>query len=294
MIDLLRAEWKKTIWNYKLTGFLVWSFPVGVLGFYTVMLAGGLINRPWVEGMLVTGAGTWTEDAIGAWGMLLAFPFTVLSRMMPLAFMAAVFAGEYQSGMWKNLIPRNRRANLILAKIAVVAGLMTLSLIATSVITIAGQAIGRYWLQWEYGPAVSGEVVSDFAARYVQTVLLGIDILIILAAFAAIAAMLTRSTLGGLLVVFLFSTVDSLSMYLLLLLGEIFSIPEIVNLYRYTPQCSIDNAQSLIRTGAAVRLPLEVLPTGPDLGFSLVMLVLWTAGLTALALAVFQRQDITS
>jgi ABC-2 type transport system permease protein len=294
MIDLLRAEWKKTIWNYKLTGFLVWSFPVGVLGFYTVMLAGGLINRPWVEGMLVTGAGTWTEDAIGAWGMLLAFPFTVLSRMMPLAFMAAVFAGEYQSGMWKNLIPRNRRANLILAKIAVVAGLMTLSLIATSVITIAGQAIGRYWLQWEYGPAVSGEVVSDFAARYVQTVLLGIDILIILAAFAAIAAMLTRSTLGGLLVVFLFSTVDSLSMYLLLLLGEIFSIPEIVNLYRYTPQCSIDNAQSWIRTGAAVRLPLEVLPTGPDLGFSLVMLVLWTAGLTALALAVFQRQDITS
>jgi ABC-type transport system involved in multi-copper enzyme maturation permease subunit len=294
MLNLLRAEWKKTVWNYKLTGFLVWSFPVGVMGFYTVMLAGGLIDRSWVEGMLTTGSDTWTEDALGAWGMLLAFPFTVLSRMMPLAFMAAVFAGEYQSGIWKNLIPRNRRANLILAKISVVVGLMTTALIATSVVTVAGQVVGRYWLKWDYGPVISWEAVSDFAIRYGQTAILGIFVLIILAAFAALAAMLTRSTLGSLLVVFLFSTVDSLSMYLLMLLARIFSAPGLVELYRYTPQCSIDNLQSWIRTDSAVRLPFEYLPAGPDPGFSLAMLVLWTVGLTALALAFFQRQDIAS
>jgi hypothetical protein len=92
MINLIRAEWKKTVWNYLLTGFLVWAFPVGVLGFYLVMLIGGLFSREWMNGMLQTGSGAWTQDAYGAWGILLAFPFTILSRMLPLAFMAAVFA----------------------------------------------------------------------------------------------------------------------------------------------------------------------------------------------------------
>jgi ABC-type transport system involved in multi-copper enzyme maturation permease subunit len=294
VINLLIAEWKKTVWNYFLTGFLVWAFPVGVIGFYSVMLAGGLIERSWVEGMLVTGSGAWTEDALGAWGMLLAFPFTVLSRMMPLAFMAAVFAGEFSSGMWKNLLPRNRRANLILAKIAVVAGLMATAIVATSLVTVAGQAVGRSWLQWEYGPEISRDVVSDFIVRYLTTAGLGVLVLIILASIAALAAMLTRSTLGSLLVVFLFSTLDSLSMYLLMLLANIFSLPEMVKLYRFTPQGSIDNLQSWIRTNASVRLPFENYPAGPDPGFSLAMLLLWTAGLTVLALAFFQRQDITS
>jgi ABC-2 type transport system permease protein len=294
MINLFRAEWKKTVWNQLLTGFLVWAFPAGVFGFYAVMLIGGLFSRGWAEGMLTTGSGRWTEDALGAWGMLLAFPFTILSRMLPLAFMAAVFAGEYQSGTWKNLIPRSRRAYLILAKTAVVIVLMTLALAATSAVTVAGQAAGRSLAGWEYGPAVSRVAVADFAVRYGQTVFLGVMALIILAAIAALAAVLTRSVLGSLLMVFLFSTLDSISMYVLMLLARIFSAPDLTALYRFTPQCNIDNAASWFRTGAAVRLPFEDFSTGPDLWFSLVMLVIWSVGLTALALALFQRQDITS
>jgi ABC-2 type transport system permease protein len=294
VINLFRAEWKKTIWNYRLTGFLVWAYPVGVLGFYLVMLIGGLFSRAWMDGMLAVGSGAWTEDALGAWGMILAFPFTILSRMLPLAFMAAVFAGEYQSGMWKNLIPRNRRVNLILAKMAVVIILMVLALTATSLITVAGQGLGRAWVGVEYGPSITGGEISSFALRYVQTVLLGIVVLLILAAVAALAAILTRSVLGSLLVVFGFSVVDSLSMYLLMLLARIFSVPGLVNLYRYTPGCSIDNAQSWFRAGAAVRLPFENFSTGPDLAFSLMVLAVWAVGLTGLVLAAFERQDITS
>jgi ABC-type transport system involved in multi-copper enzyme maturation permease subunit len=294
MINLLRAEWKKTIWNYKLTAFLVWVVPVGVLGFYLVMLLGGLFSREWMDGMLQTGSGTWTGDALSAWGLLLAFPFTILSRMLPLAFMAAVFAGEYQSGMWKNLIPRNRRANLILAKLTVVSMLIVIALVATSVLTVAGQGAGRLWLGLAYGPQLSGDVLSDFVVRYSQTALLGMLTLVILAAIAALAAMLTRSTLGSLLVVFLFSTLDSLSMYILMLLAKIFSIPGIVGLYRFTPQCNFNNAQSWFTTGAAMQLPFENFSTGPDLGFSLAMLVVWAAGLTLLAVAAFERQDITA
>jgi ABC-2 type transport system permease protein len=294
MVNLIRAEWQKTVWNFWLTGFLVWAFPVGVLGFYLVMLIGGLFSREWMYGMLEVGAGTWTGDALGGWGMILAFPFTVLSRMMPLAFMAAVFAGEYASGMWKNLIPRNRRANLILAKVAVVIALMALAMTAMSAVTVAGQGIGRYLVGWEYGPALSGEELASFASSYAQTFLLGTLTMIILAAMAALAAILTRSVLGSLLVVFGFSTLDSLSMYLLMLLARIFSAPDLVNLYRYTPQCNIDNARSWFSAGTAVPLPFENFSRGPDLAFSFLMLVFWAAGLTALALVLFERQDITS
>jgi ABC-2 type transport system permease protein len=294
MINLLRAEWKKTIWNYQLTGFLVWVFPVGVLGFYAVTLLTGLFSREAMEGMVATGSGDWTVDALGPWGVILAFPFNILSRMIPLAFMASVFAGEYQSGMWKYLIPRNRRPLLILSKMAVVAVLMTLAFTATSAGVVAGQGIGRKLTGLAFGPALSGEVLGDFGVRYGQTLLLGGLALILLAAIAALAAILTRSVLGSLLVVFLFSTLDSLSMYILMLLAKIFSIPGIVELFRYTPQCNFNNAQSWFTTGAAIRLPFENFSTGPDLGFSLAMLVIWAAGLTTLAVAVFERQDITS
>ncbi|MGB7538292.1 MAG: ABC transporter permease [Anaerolineales bacterium] len=294
MLNLLRAEWKKTVWNYVLTGFLVWGFPVGVAGLYGVMLIAGLFSRESLEGLLGSGGGNWTEDAIGGWGMLLAFPFTILSRMMPLAFMAAVFAGEYQSGMWKNLIPRNRRPLLILSKMAVIIGLITIALVVTSALIVAGQGIGRTGLGWEYGPALSGGVVSDFLTRYGQTVLLGVLSLIILAAIAALSAVITRSVLGSLLVVFLFSTMDSLSMYLLMFLARILSAPDLAGLYRFTPQGSLSNAQYWFQTGGPMPLPFENFPYGPDLAFSLAMLVIWAVGLTALTVAVFERQDITA
>jgi len=294
MINLLRAEWKKTIWNYRLTGFLVWVYPVGVAGFYLVMVIGGIFSREWAEGMVGTGSGRWTEDALGVWGLILAFPFNILSRMLPLAFMATVFAGEYQSGMWKNLIPRSRRAHLILAKMTVLIVLIALALMAASLVTVAGQGAGRRLVGWEYGPAFSGEELASFAIHYAQTVFLGLLVLIILAGIAALAAILSRSVLGGLLVGFGFSVLDSLSMYVLMLLARIFSVPDIVRLYRFTPGCSVDNAQSWFRTGSAIRLPFENFSTGPDLAFSLAVLAVWAVGLTALVLAVFQRQDITS
>ncbi|MGD0173299.1 MAG: ABC transporter permease subunit [Anaerolineales bacterium] len=294
MINLLRAEWKKVVGNYQLAGFLVWIYPVGILGFYGVMLVGGIFSKGWAEGMVATGSGRWTDDALGVWGLIMSFPFNILGRMLPLAFMSTMFASEYEWGMWKNLIPRNRRAALILAKITVLITLIVLALVATSLVTVAGQWLGRRLVGGEYGPGVTGSVAISFIARYLQTAVLGILVLIILAGIAALAAILTRSVLGGLLVGFGFSVLDSLSMYILLLAGKIFSVPGIINLYRFTPAYSVDNSQSWFNTGTPIPIPLENFSAAPDLAFSLMVLLIWAAGLTALVLAVFQRQDITS
>jgi ABC-type transport system involved in multi-copper enzyme maturation permease subunit len=83
-------------------------------------------------------------------------------------------------------------------------------------------------------------------------------------------------------------------MYILILAGKIFSLPGIINIYRFTPAYSVDNYQSWFRTGAPIPVPMENFSTAPDLSFSLLILLIWCGGLIGLVLWVFQRQDITS
>ena len=294
MLNLLRAEWMKAIWNYRLTGFLVWILPVGIGAFYAVMLVSSLASQRFAEGMLATGAGQWTNDALGVWNLVVTFPFNVIGRMLPLAFMAVVFASEYQSGMWKNLVPRAHRAKLILSKLAVLSALIMLSFVFTSAVTVLGQWLGHRLVGTEYGPAFTSAVMWEFLRHYAQSAVLALASLLILAGGAALAAILTRSVLGGLLIGFGLSVVDSMSLVFLLLLSNLFDQPNLINLYRFTPSYNLDNALAWFRSSAGYILPMGNFNTPPGLLFSLVLLLIWIAGFTGLSLWVFQRQDITA
>lgn len=294
MFNLLRAEWMKAIWNYRLTGFLVWILPVGIGAFYAVMLISSLASTRFAEGMLATGAGTWTDDALGVWNLVVTFPFNVIGRMLPLAFMAVVFASEYQSGMWKNLVPRASRVALILSKLAVLAALIMLSLVFTSIVTVIGQGLGHRLVGTDYGPALTGAVAQEFIAHYAQSAVLALASLLILAGGAALAAILTRSVLGGLLIGFGLSVFDSMSLVFLLLLSRILDQPDLINLYRFTPSYNLDNALAWFRTNAGFVMPVGDFTTPPGLAFSVVMLLVWIAGFIGLSVWMFQRQDLTA
>ena len=54
----------------------------------------------------------WTDTFMASWG----FANNLFGRMFLLGFTAVTFAGEYQWGTWKNIIPRQRRSLLIMAK----------------------------------------------------------------------------------------------------------------------------------------------------------------------------------
>jgi ABC-type transport system involved in multi-copper enzyme maturation permease subunit len=294
MLNLLRAEWMKAIWNYRLTGFLVWILPVGIGAFYALMLASGFASTRFAEGMLATGAGQWTEDALSVWNLVVTFPFNLIGRMLPLAFMAVVFANEYQSGMWKNLVPRASRPALILSKLAVLTALIMLSFILTSIVTIIGQGLGHGMLNQNYGPALTNATLWKFLGQYAQSAALALASLLILAGGAALAAILTRSVLGGLLIGFGLSVIDSLSLVFLLLLSTLFDKPDLINLYRFTPSYNLDNALSWFRSSAGYVLPMGNFTTPPGWLFSLVVLLVWMAGFIGLSLWVFQRQDLTA
>jgi hypothetical protein len=293
MLNLLTAEWKKVIRNYRLTGFLVWVFPVGIGAFYGLMLISVLIDRRFAEGMLTTGFDDWTQNAMGIWTWINNYPLNILGRMLPLAFMATVFASEYQWGMWKNLVPRARRPALISAKFVVLISVLMISLIATSIVSAAGLWLGPLAGGKSYGPAVTASVLGDFLPTYLQQAGISLISLAILAAGAAIAAILTRSILGGLLIGLGFSVMDPLTLVGLMLLGKIFENPGLINAYRYMPSYNLINALAWMQLDIGYRAgPGFTDP--PTLAFSLVLLALWTVGLVLLAIFTFSRQDIGS
>jgi ABC-2 type transport system permease protein len=292
MFNLFRAEWKKVVKNYKLTTFLVWIYPVGMAAFLAILLIVQLSAKSSAQGTVAPSSGQWTADMLVTWNIVSSFPANVFGRMLPLAFMAVVFAGEYQWGTWKNLVPRNRRVALILTKLAALTAIVMTALVSTSVIVGLGQGLGHKMAGLAYGPTLTGEVLADFARDYTREALLGMISLLILAAFAGSAALLTRSILGGLLFGFGFSVLEPSELWLVL--GILLSKPEIVNLYRFTPTYNLNNVRSWLVDHSALAAVPPGFTAQPTLASSVGLLALWLLGLTALAAFVFQKQDITS
>jgi ABC-type transport system involved in multi-copper enzyme maturation permease subunit len=294
MYNLLLAEWKKTTSNRMLSGFLVWIYPIGVGAFFTVTLLVSLVSERSAQAMVATSSGQWTTDITGVFVFISAFPGNIFGRMLPLAFMAVVFAGEYQWGTWKNLVPRSRRPALILAKFITLTSFIMLSLLITSLLTGIGQGLGHKMIGAAYGPSLNVETLLEYAPTYAQQALLALTSLVILGGFAALSALLTRSILGGLLSGFGFSVVEPMSLGILFLLGKILNRPEVINLYQYTPTYNLDNIRSWFAHHSAAMAPLVGFTAQPKMPFSLVVLAIWVSGLVALSIYIFQQQDITA
>jgi hypothetical protein len=293
-LSLLYAEWQKVIKNSWLTGFLIWIYPVGLTAFYIIAALAGFISETAQQAMAATGTGEWTRDTLGIWSFVTAFPANILGRMLPLAFMAVVFAGEYQWSMWKNLVPRGRRMPLILAKFLVLTGMVMLSFFISSLIIGVGQNLAYRAAGMDYGPAGTAEVWSNFLRDYGREAFLAIISLVILAGYAALAAIFTRSILGGLLAGFGFSILEPMSLVILLLLGKIFDQPSLINFYQFMPSYNMDNVRSwLIHHSAFTQVGIHF-TAQPSLGFSWIVLGLWVIGLVWLTIVVFERQDIVS
>ena len=296
MISLFRAEWRKVFANFKLTSFLVWILPIGLFAFHTVMILGSLVSETMKVGVVYFGSGDWTSDSLAAWDMLIIFPANLFGRMLPLAFMAVVFAGEYQWRTLKNIVPRTQRWKLILAKMAALVSLVMISMFLTALIASVGPSTGHIVHDLPYGPSLSIGIISNFLLDTARTALIAVLSLLNLVGFAAIAAILTRSILGGLLVSFGFAVLDATSLGFILFLRSFLGIPELINLYQFTPTYNLSNLHSWLIYGKAQRFisdGIAPLTTDPSFWVSLLIMTIWIGGLISLALAIFQRQELT-
>ena len=291
MLNLLRAEWQKVTGNRMLTSFTVWAFPVGITAFVLVITVVVLVTDYPPVGV----GNEWTTGMIGTWSALTLFPGNIFMRMFVAAFMAAFFAGEYEWGTWKNIVPRTRRWQLMATKFWVFSVIVVFSLFITSLVVGIG-----FWLPFavggfDYGPSLTQQVVLDFLPKYLLEALFAFGIALLLAGLAALAVLLTRSVVGGLLLGFCLSIIEAVSGFLLLWISILFNRPEIANLYAYTPTYSIENIRSWVLAGAAIHpayLPSFNLTLTQNA--SLLILIGWVVGLMLLAIFFFQRQDLTS
>lgn len=293
MFSLMRAETMKVLKNRMLVGFLIFLVPIGVAVFLMISIILALVSKESGRVMAMTSSHQWSMDMISSWGLITFFPINIFGRFLPLAFMAVMFAGEYEWDTWKNIIPRTQRLYLILSKYIVLISLVVASVILTSLINAGGFAINHYILNMDYGPALNMETFADFLVMYGQHFLIGFLSIMVLAGFASLGAILTRSILGGLLASLGLSVAELMSLGLLTFLRTIFNAPEIIKLYMITPSYHIDNARSWLLLDTPLEAFYVPANTEISLWLSLILLVLWAFGLTGLAGYLFKRQDIT-
>jgi len=147
-----------------------------------------------------------------------------------------------------------------------------------------------------WGPEVTGATLGEFAQDYMLAAGLALVSTLIVAAYAALAALLTRSIAAGLLISFGVAILENITPIVLNVIGSLaHRREEALNLYRFVPTYNLDNIASWAEKGTAAGL---IYPPGfsaqPGPAFSVAVLALWVVGLIALAVFLFRRQDIVS
>ena len=297
MRDLFRAEWLKIAGNRWVAGCLIWIFPIGAVAFMAIAALTLGLSDTARESAQNGGIPTWTDAAVSIWEI----PNNPFGRLILLGFAAVVFAGEYQWRTWKNIVPRNRRAMLLLMKFLTLGVFVVTAFVLMSIIWVIGWGLLAQIANADYRPSVTGKVVSDFAEDYTIQASLTFTSTVIAAGYAALAGMVTRSILGGVLVSFGITLAESGLILGLMFVGWLLDMPRIVHVYQYMPFYNMTNVTSWVRDN----IPLDMRPFGEgheyssimfsdSLAFSLAVLAAWVIGLYLLIAFMFQRQDITT
>ncbi|MCP4421320.1 MAG: ABC transporter permease subunit, partial [Chloroflexi bacterium] len=126
MQNLISAELRKLVGHSKAISFLVWIYPIGA---FVIVLLIGILPPLLIESLREYTAATprsWTDDLLFIWNAMNQYPGGTFLRMPFLAFIAIAFAGEFQWGTWKNILPRQSRTALVLTKFLILGVLIML------------------------------------------------------------------------------------------------------------------------------------------------------------------------
>lgn len=297
MIPLLRAEWHKVARHPRLVLFTLGIFPVGS---GVLLLFQWAIYFAMVEARDRLGVQDFYRDALAPWANLTAVQ-GALFRLLPLAFIATVFASEYTAGTWKVILPGQRRWMVLTAKAIVAGGMVWLSLAAWALIAMVGNGLPLTWLGKPYFPDWASANTQAFLLELRVEMALAAAVLAFLVVVSAWVTVQTRSTMPAVGAGVFFSMLESSAPVLLLLGNGLFGVakdtPGFLTAWQWMPSYSVLNIREWLVRAQSYRLMDfpggEHLPAF-SLALSLLVLAGWILGFGALALATFQRQDITA
>lgn len=288
-VSMFRGEWLKLSGNRWATTFLVWIFPVGV----AVMAIGAVFFSLLSDEFRTTIAiAEWDRNILFVWPVV---NNPLIGRVAVLIFAAIVFAGEYQYGTWKNLIPLRRRVTLLLLKYVTLAVFVTTAFILMTIV----QGLGGWALSGiigsDYGLSHFGDKLEPFLKDYMVEMLYTFAGAFFAASYAALAAMFTRNILASVLISMGIYIAEAIGILLILaLLSWIFN-KDLGQIYFFMPTFNLENIVAWARSGEVIQMDTEstqyIVPT--VLG-SLGIVLGWATALLSLTLWRFQRQDLQS
>lgn len=291
MSALFRAEWQKITGYRMVAALLVWIYPAGAAIMMILALIAVLLSDTLRAGVQLSPP-NWTQQGAVVWELV----NSEIGRFLLVTFAAFVFAGEYQWGTWKNLIPRRARVPLILNKYAAFVILITMAvLLAVVIVTVGMWVIGAVAGVSPVPALNDGPAVGGAATEFVRRGIITLTSAIIAASYAALGGMLTRSIIGGVLVGFLLQFAEQATGLVTILIGQIVpSLRGLFVIHLYTP------AYNLANIGSITQYDTPYFPYGNmadlfsphTLEASLLIVLLWVVGLMALVTWLFRRQDI--
>ena len=295
MRSAIAAEWRKLLGHTKAVAFLVWIYPIGalVLALLIDILPGLFIEsaRDYVAG----DPPIWTLDFLVVWNAMNGFPGGTFLRMPFLAFIAIAFAGEYQWGTWKNVLPHQSRTVLILSKFVILSALIFISLVITSLIITAAGWLESVLFELPFGPPLVEVDWASFLQEALMQIFITFAGTLIVAAYAALIAMYSRSIMASLLLSVGLSILEFATSLLLLIVSQVLQRESLVNLIVATPTYNLENIRSWVVDGVGSTYGgfpgLTVIPAP---GISLFIILGWLVGLLGLTAVIFRRQDITT
>lgn len=295
MRSAFAAEWRKLLGHTKAIAFLVWIYPIGALLIVLlIQILPALLLEP-VRQMMAVVPIDWTEKLLSVWNAMNGFPGGTFLRMPFIAFIAIAFAGEYQWGTWKNIVPRQARMQLIFAKFLVLATLILLALLLTSLVLAGGGWLQAVLFDIPFGPALGELDVAAFLQQTVLQVVVTFASTLIVASYAALIAMYSRSIIASLLLSVGVGIVELTSSVLLLIVSQAVQRPNLVNIIVALPTYNLDNVRSWVVDGVGSTLGgFPGFTAVPPLWLSVVIVLLWLGGLVGGTAVLFRRQDITS
>lgn len=280
MLNSISAELLK-FRGHRATWGMVWIWPIGVTLILSVAIAIQVAKGE--VGGIVTSA-SWIDDAADFWNI----PLDPFGRYMVCAFVAVMFAGEYGWNTWKLIVPHRARGSLIAAKYVVALTLL-----------VCGFALGAAafnLLNWLKDLATGTPIPAGITAGALLKVhglsaLAALVTILFTAAYASLAAILTRSTIAALVIGLAITTLERLFRFFAPMFEP--HAPGLVDgLYQLLPGYHLANVSEWLIEGRVLVVPFPSGPFSMAPGASLAIVAAWTLVLIALTFRVFRRQDI--
>lgn len=286
MLNLFRAEWKKTTGNRLLIGCTIWIFPIIGCGLISLL---GLIFLAESDSRnaYIAEPFKWTDTALLSW----ILPNNPLGRLFLMGFAATLFAAEYQYQTWKSVMPGNRRFLVIMAKYLTLSTFIIMVFSATMVVLVIGVGLLNSAFGTGYPPHISQEVLNEFIEDLLLNIFLTFVTTMIFSGIAALASIITRSILYGVMVSVFLSLLEWLGVRIGLAVLTLFLPKRFADIFLITPTYNTGNVISWLNVDEPAS-PLLQNGNTLSLTTSLIILGIWLVLIVGLSTFAFQRQDI--